>query len=402
MWGPRWGGGIRGLGCARGFTAVAVRGGLPRRLVGTLDRCASGGGGGFPNLLANCWRLGFGGRGACSRCCFAGRLRTVSLCVLRHAGRARWRATGAGLSVVRVWWRISGGTWWIGNVTASFRGIIGTPVVAKRRMVSRQSLSSQDADLCLMLPESEVRWGGTFPLSLRLARFRDNLMFFCPVQFVPYWTHHLKKFFTDLYELDLDFEQMGRSLTFLEVRVQCEGPNIRRALKNKVLAGYLTDNRAILRFPDPHTSTARDTVHGLAIALSKKAESITTDPPFTESNFSQVIWELKHGGYPTSWWVSLVRKAYLRSDAVTPWAELKENPRWIPPVAAKHCLLCPQYTPCLVPLPRHLSANLTSWLRLAEMSRLLKKACSSPPSMQNYEAHSFTFEAYFAPPPPIH
>ena len=32
------------------------------------------------------------------------------------------------------------------------------------------------------------------------------------------------------------------------------------------------------------------------------------------------------------------------------------------------------------------------------MSRLLKKACSSPPSMQNHEAHSFTFEAYFAPP----
>ena len=32
--------------------------------------------------------------------------------------------------------------------------------------------------------------------------------------------------------------------------------------------------------------------------------------------------------------------------------------------------------------------------------RLLKKACSSPPSMQNHEAHSFTFEAYFAPLPP--
>ena len=101
-------------------------------------------------------------------------------------------------------------------------------------------------------------------------------MFFCPLQFVPFWTHHLKKFFTDLYELDLDFEQMGRSLTFLEVQVQCDGPNIRWGLKNKVLAGYLTDNPAILRFPDPHTSTARDTVHGLAIALSKKAESIPT------------------------------------------------------------------------------------------------------------------------------
>ena len=32
------------------------------------------------------------------------------------------------------------------------------------------------------------------------------------------------------------------------------------------------------------------------------------------------------------------------------------------------------------------------------MSSLLKKAYSSPPPMQNYEAHSFTFEAYFALP----
>ena len=30
--------------------------------------------------------------------------------------------------------------------------------------------------------------------------------------------------------------------------------------------------------------------------------------------------------------------------------------------------------------------------------KLLKKACSSPPSMQNHEDHSFTLEAYFAPP----
>ena len=51
-----------------------------------------------------------------------------------------------------------------------------------------------------------------------------------------------------------------RSLTFLVVQVQCDGPNIRWGLKNKVLVGYLTDNPAILRFHDPHTSTARDRV----------------------------------------------------------------------------------------------------------------------------------------------
>ena len=43
VWG---GGGSRGLGGARGLTTVAVRGGLPRRFVGTVDCCASEGGGG--------------------------------------------------------------------------------------------------------------------------------------------------------------------------------------------------------------------------------------------------------------------------------------------------------------------------------------------------------------------
>ena len=87
------------------------------------------------------------------------------------------------------------------------------------------------------------------------------------------------------------------------------------------------------------------------ISITVRPISPTPDPPFTESNFSQVVWELKHRGYPTSWWVSPVRKAYLWSNAITPWAKLKENPRWMPPVPAKQCILCPQYTFCPIPLP---------------------------------------------------
>ena len=98
---------------------------------------------------------------------------------------------------------------------------------------------------------------------------------------MPFWTHRLIKFVSDVYELELDFEHMGRSLTFLEVPVQCGGPNIRRGLKNEVLAGYLSDKCAILCFPNRHTCIARDTVHDLAIALPKRATSITTDPAFT-------------------------------------------------------------------------------------------------------------------------
>ena len=65
-----------------------------------------------------------------------------------------------------------------------------------------------------------------FPVSLCLARF-------------PFWTQRLKSFFEKLYNLPLDDEQMGRSLTFLEVQVQCDGPTIRWGLKDKVLAGML-------------------------------------------------------------------------------------------------------------------------------------------------------------------
>ena len=40
--------------------------------------------------------------------------------------------------------------------------------------------SAQDADICLLAAESEVPWGTTVPLSLKLARFKDNIMFLCP------------------------------------------------------------------------------------------------------------------------------------------------------------------------------------------------------------------------------
>ena len=74
-------------------------------------------------------------------------------------------------------------------------------------------------------------------------------MFLCPLDQCEFWSHHLKKFLSDLNGLELDFEQMGRGLTFLEVEVWCEGYNVEWSLKNKVLSGFMTKNPPIQRYP---------------------------------------------------------------------------------------------------------------------------------------------------------
>ena len=43
--------------------------------------------------------------------------------------------------------------------------------------------SAQDTDICILADESEVLWGTTVPLSLKTARFRDNIMFLCPLKY---------------------------------------------------------------------------------------------------------------------------------------------------------------------------------------------------------------------------
>ena len=138
--------------------------------------------------------------------------------------------------------------------------------------------SAQDADICLLAAKSEVPWGTTAPLSLKLARFRDNIMFLCPLKYCTFWAQHLKHFLTELYAVKLDFEQLGRGLTFLETEIWCNHNNVEWGLKNKVLSGRLTSNPQICRYPSVHDPIAPQLIRALAIANGKKVVAIATSP----------------------------------------------------------------------------------------------------------------------------
>ena len=201
--------------------------------------------------------------------------------------------------------------------------------------------SAQDADICPLADESDVRWGTTVPLSLRIARFRDNIMFLCPLDQCEFWSHHLKRFLTDLYGLELDYEQMGRGLTFLEVEVWCDGCNVEWGLKNKVLSGLMTKNPPIQRYPAPHDKDAATHVPGLAMAVGMKACKIATSPQRVHSNFAHAIWEFRHLQYPRRWWDPHLHAWYKKSTARMPWSDLQQSLQWLVPVPAKMCILDP-------------------------------------------------------------
>ena len=201
--------------------------------------------------------------------------------------------------------------------------------------------SAQDADICLLADESEVPWGTTVPLSLKLARFRGNIMFLCPLKYCQFWAHHLKAFLTDLYGVELDFEQLGRGLTFLETEVWCEHNQVEWGLKNKGLSGRLTKNPQMCRYPSKSDPMAAQLVRALAIANGKKALTVATSATRIRSNFAHVVWEMEMTQYPKVWRLSHLRKLYMTATGVKPWQDIVRDKPWLAPVPAKMCLLDP-------------------------------------------------------------
>ena len=201
--------------------------------------------------------------------------------------------------------------------------------------------SAQDADICLLADESEVPWGTTVPLSLKLARFRDNIMFLCPLKYCQFWARHLKVFLTNLYGVELDFEQLGRGLTFLETEVWCEHNSVEWGLKNKVLSGRLTTNPQIARYPPSTDPLAPQLVRALAIACGTKALAIATSRERIASNFAHIAWEMEAQKYPRVWWQSHLQRLYNTVPGAKPWHDLMMNKTWLAPVPAKKCLMNP-------------------------------------------------------------
>ena len=214
-------------------------------------------------------------------------------------------------------------------------------------------LSAQNADITLMAAEADVPWGSTLPsrvnLVSKVARFRDNIMFFCPLPEVQFWAHQLTLFLQDIYHMELDVEQLGRSVTFLEVQIECRGCDIHYGLKNKVLLGHMTTQPTIKRYPHPGGDLASFTVRGMAHAFALKSLQIASSPAWVESNFAQSFWELSQL-YPTSWWEELLRQQYRKAQGVVPWTTLKEQLLWFAPVPPKFVLLDPDAPLPTIPL----------------------------------------------------
>ena len=112
---------------------------------------------------------------------------------------------------------------------------------------------------------------------------------------------HLKCFLTNLYGVGLDLEQLGRSLTFLEAEIWCQGNRIEWGLKNKVSNGRLADNPQVRHFPSCCYPMGPTLVRALAIASGKKAVNVATSAQRVESNFSHIAWEFMLQGYPKVW-----------------------------------------------------------------------------------------------------
>ena len=142
--------------------------------------------------------------------------------------------------------------------------------------------------------------------------------------------------------MELDFEQLGRGLTFLETEIWCNHNSVEWGLKNKVLSGRLTSNPQICRYPPVHDPIAPQLIRALAIANGKKAVAIATSPQRIESNFAHVVWESRTTGYPQKWWASHVQKLYNEVPGVRPWRQMVHTQKWLVPVPAKMCVLGPE------------------------------------------------------------
>ena len=198
-------------------------------------------------------------------------------------------------------------------------------------------ISAQDADIYLMEREASATW--VFLLqNLFLARFRDNLMYFCPAKDLHFWSNYLPQFFDSLYDIRVETEQLGYSLCFLEAQIECHKCNIDWGLKNKVLLSKLTTAPIVRRYPTLRESHAHEVVHGMAVSLAKKCIHVASTETHILSNVAHVIWEFHFCKYPTSWWLPYLKLTFSKRNMVINSRELLDHPVWRCPIPPKYCL----------------------------------------------------------------
>ena len=139
-------------------------------------------------------------------------------------------------------------------------------------------LRSAHADITLMYSESDVSWAQEFGEDLRIARFRDNTFWFCPLDQVVERMVTTKTKQDTTYRPDPDHEPVGHALPLLEVRMLWEHNQRSWGLENKLLHRQLTDVPPVNRYPPKSEPRTPHIVRGMACALGGKAKAIQTSP----------------------------------------------------------------------------------------------------------------------------
>ena len=179
----------------------------------------------------------------------------------------------------------------------------------------------------------------------------------CPLAEIVFWMDRVKSLLSATYGMNLILEQAGRSPTFLELQIQCDGPSLEWGLKQTVLLSHLSPAPRVCNFRSPNEPHALEVVRGLACSVSTKCVCIAT-VQHRQENFAHVVWEFKAKKYPHTWWLPMFRSIYPQSALWDP--VLVRSLEWTCPVPPDLAVLEPE-----VPLPRiHLVEELPTakWL----------------------------------------
>ena len=199
--------------------------------------------------------------------------------------------------------------------------------------------AAQNPNTILMCDESTINWDSKLPPHTKLCRYVDNVVCLCPKAHLLHTALFVKRLLHRIYAVPLTLEQLGTNLTILQVHILCNGPHIHWALKNKVLLSYLTPRIPVTRYPHTADLNAQRTVHGMSKNLTLLANQLQTQPLLFVSNCSHIVWEFLQKRYPTSWWLSVIKRSYTQFPAtLPPWDVFLKTLPWTLPYPPKYCM----------------------------------------------------------------
>ena len=105
-------------------------------------------------------------------------------------------------------------------------------------------------------------------------------------------------------------------LPSLEASISLHEGKVGLTLEVKVDFNYDSE-KPIVRFPDPHSVNARDAAKGLVIGLGLICTWYSMSKDDITANITSTTRELRHKGYPRSWWRDPLFKALERGGQLS-------------------------------------------------------------------------------------